>query len=284
MHKYTIMKNKIFLFTAFTILLFTFASCKSGSDTIQVLSYNIRLSIVDDGDNHWNLRKKASIDMINHLQPDIIGLQEPVNEQIAYLLEHLPQYNRVGVARDDGDTLGEFSAVFYLKDRYDLVDEGTFWLSTTPDVPSFGWDAACKRVVTWGRLQDKKTGTESYVFNTHFDHVGKVARLESGRLLAEKIQEISKESARVFLTGDFNAPIDNPLYEPLKALLLDAREEAPVSDSLTTYHAWGTYDGPPIDHIFYRGAKIVSFRTITESYGVPYVSDHYPILAVFENK
>ncbi|MFY9116140.1 MAG: endonuclease/exonuclease/phosphatase family protein [Bacteroidales bacterium] len=276
------MKYTALFYTALTVFLMAFSSCKSQPDTIKVMSYNIRLSLVDDGDNHWNLRKEASVRMIKDLQPQVIGLQEPVNEQIVFLLDSLTQYGRVGVARDDGDTLGEFSAIFYLKDVYDILEGGTFWLSETPDIPSFGWDAACKRVVTWGLLQNKKSGKAFYVFNTHFDHIGKTARLESARLLADRIQEICNDTWPVFLTGDFNASIDDPLFEPIKGLLHDARKEVPLSDSLTTYHAWGTYDGLPIDHIFYRGTKAVSFRTVTESYGAPYVSDHYPILVVFE--
>ena len=278
--KHNTMKRYHFLCAVvLTAALLLFTSCVKEPEIIKVMSYNIRLSIVDDGENHWNIRKPGSVLMINTLQPHIIGLQEPVNEQITYLLDNLPQYARVGVARDDGDTLGEFSAVFYLKEMFDLLDDGTFWLSETPDVPSFGWDAACKRVVSWGRLKNKKTGTECYVFNTHFDHIGKTARLESARLLAEKMEEIAKDCPLVFLTGDFNAPIDNPLFEPLQASFLDARQEAPVSDTLTTYHAWGRHEGPAIDHIFYRGAKAVSFRTVTETFEVPYVSDHYPIKA-----
>ncbi|NLA16061.1 MAG: endonuclease/exonuclease/phosphatase family protein [Bacteroidales bacterium] len=264
--------------------LLSLTGCVKEPEIIKVMSYNIRLSIVDDGENHWNIRKPGSVLMINTLQPHIIGLQEPVNEQITYLLENLPNYAKIGVARDDGDTLGEFSAVFYLKDIFELLDDGTFWLSETPEIPSFGWDAACKRVVSWGHLKNKKTGTECYVFNTHFDHKGKIARLESARLLAEKMEEIAHDCSLVFLTGDFNAAIDDPLFDPLKAGFLDARQEAPMSDTITTYHAWGQYDGPAIDHIFYRGAKAISFRTVTEVYQVSYVSDHYPLIAVFEKE
>jgi len=264
-----------------TALLF-FTSCSVEPETVRIMSYNIRLSLVDDGEHNWDIRKPASVEMVKKLQPDVFGVQEPVWEQIHYLLDSLPAYAKLGVAREDGDSLGEFSAVFYLKDKFEVLREGNFWLSETPDVPSFGWDAACKRIVTWGAFKNKETGSTFYLFNTHFDHIGKIARRESARLLIDRIREITVDAPVIFITADFNATIDDPLFEPVKAHFLDARQVAPVTDTLTTYNGWGTYDGAPIDHIFYRGAKALSYRTVTDNFGVPYVSDHYPVLAVFE--
>ncbi len=268
------------LLTAGTFLFPT--ACSRGPETLKIMSYNIRLSLVDDGQHNWDIRKPASITMINTLQPDVFGVQEPVWEQIHYLLDSLPAYAKLGVAREDGDSLGEFSAVFYLKDKFEVLREGDFWLSETPDIPSLGWDAAHKRIVTWGAFKNKETGNSFYLFNTHFDHIGKVARKESARLLMDRIAEITVDAPIIFITGDFNATIDDPLFEPVKAHFLDARQEAPLTDTLSTYNGWGSYNGAPIDHIFYRGAEALSYRTVTDDFGVPYVSDHYPVLAVFE--
>ncbi len=258
------------------------ASCSRAPERLQVMSFNIRLSLVDDGENHWDIRKPATVRMIDSLRPDVLGVQESVKEQVDYLVQNLPDYARVGVARDDGDSIGEFSAIFYLKDKYEVLQHGTFWLSETPDIPSFGWDAAHMRIVTWGKFKNKKTGSTFFTFNTHFDHRGEVARRESALLLVQKINELAQGAPIVFITGDFNAQVTDPLFEPVKAHFLDARKEAPVTDTLSTYNGWGTYDRAPIDHIFYRGAQALSYRTVTDHFGVPYVSDHYPVLAVFE--
>ena len=273
---------KYLLYMLPAVVMLLQVSCSQGPDTVQVMSYNIRLSLVDDGENHWNIRKPASIIMIDSLKPDVLGVQESVKEQVDYLVEHLPAYARVGVAREDGDSIGEFSAIFYLKDKYEVMQNGTFWLSETPDVPSFGWDAAHMRIVTWGKFRNRKTGRTFFAFNTHFDHRGEVARRESAHLLVQKIGELTLGAPVVFVTGDFNAEVSDPLFEPVKAHFLDARQEAPITDTLSTYNGWGTYNGAPIDHIFYRGAKALSYRTVTDDFGVPYVSDHYPVLAVFE--
>jgi len=170
---------KYLLYMLPAVVMLLQVSCSQGPDTVQVMSYNIRLSLVDDGENHWNIRKPASIIMIDSLKPDVLGVQESVKEQVDYLVEHLPAYARVGVAREDGDSIGEFSAIFYLKDKYEVMQNGTFWLSETPDVPSFGWDAAHMRIVTWGKFRNRKTGRTFFAFNTHFDHR---ERLPAGNL------------------------------------------------------------------------------------------------------
>ncbi|HNY23548.1 MAG: endonuclease/exonuclease/phosphatase family protein [Bacteroidales bacterium] len=277
------MKNTLLL-PGIVLLVLAAVLCNSCSAQreIRVMSYNIRLSLVDDGENNWNIRRHASPEMIRTLAPDIIGLQESVNEQVVYLLEQLPEYAKVGVAREDGAARGEYSAVLFLKDKYEALADGTFWLSETPQEPSFGWDAACMRIVTWVHLRDRESDKELYVFNTHFDHIGKIARKESARLLVSKTGEIAGDVPCVFITGDFNAPIDDELFEPLKEHFLQARAEAPLTDSLTTYNGWGTFQGKPIDHIFYKGAKALVYHTVTENFGVPYVSDHYPAIATFK--
>lgn len=277
------MKKFNILLTVLVTLVVVFpSSCSKEGEMLKVMSYNIRLSLVDDGEHHWNIRKPASIAMIDSLRPDVFGVQESVKEQVDFLLENLPFYAKVGVAREDGDSVGEFSAIFYIKDKYDVLQNGTFWLSETPDVPSFGWDAAHMRIVTWGEFRNKKTGKTFFVFNTHFDHIGKTARLESARLLIQKIGELTSGAPVVFVTGDFNATIDDPLFDPVMNHFLDVRQEAPFTDTLSTYNGWGTYRGSPIDHIFYRGVKALSYRTVTDDFGVPFISDHYPILALFE--
>ena len=250
---------------------------------IKVISYNIRLSTKSDGDNWWENRKQASINMINEEKPTIFGLQEALPVQVEYLAENLPEYAYIGVGRDDGKQKGEFMAIFYRKDEVELLDGGTFWLSETPDTPSRGWDAACFRSCTWTKLKMKSNGKIFAYLNTHLDHVGKEARKEGLALIAKRAQEIVSDDMPVFLTADFNAVTSNPIFEPVKAIMKDAREEAPETDRRATINFYqpGNEDKADwiIDHIFFRGATSKTFKVLRDkNYGAPYISDHYPVV------
>lgn len=262
--------------------------CTAEKSEIKVMSFNIRLSPNDDfdGENSWVFRKSGAIAMIEDVKPDIFGIQEGLFHQVNYMEDNLPEYGRYGVGRDDGQQRGEANAIFWNKERFDLLEKGTYWLSETPDTVSRGWDGACNRVVTWVKLSDKSRGGECvWFFNTHFDHIGKIAREESGKLLIERMKEMVPEDEPVFLTGDFNANHDSEILQPIKSFMGMARDEAPVSDSLNTFHNWNKIDtdkgGHIIDHIFFRGADPVRYVTWTENYGLPCISDHYPVYAVF---
>ena len=256
-------------------------SCSAPKNEIKVISYNVRLS-GGDGENHWDKRKHASINMINDEKPTVFGLQEAKPDQMQYLVENLPQYGWVGVGRDDGVSSGEHMAIFYLKDEVELLDSGTFWLSETPDTPSMGWDAACKRTCTWTKLKMKKTGKEFAYLNTHLDHVGKEAQRNGLALIVKRAHEIVPDGT-VFLTADFNALTTDAIFEPLKADMLDARETAPETDRRATLNLWkeGNEDNPNyvIDHIFYRDAEAHTFKVLRDkNYGAPFISDHYPVV------
>ncbi|MBO5805219.1 MAG: endonuclease/exonuclease/phosphatase family protein [Bacteroidales bacterium] len=262
-------------------------SC-STSEGVKAVSFNIRLSPNDsfDGGNNWNYRQDAVIKFIETEQPDVFGVQEAIYHQAKYMEENLPGYTKYGVDRDGGLEKGEAesNAVFFRNDKYKLLDKGTFWLSATPDVPSRGWDAACHRVVTWVKLKEKGLfGREFYFFNTHFDHVGQVARRESARLVASKIEEIVGEETPVILTGDFNTNVEDLAMAPIVLSMKDARKVSPVTDNEGTFNNWGKNEKVTIiDHIFYKNLTPVSFRTAKENYGAPYISDHYPVVFVGE--
>ena len=258
-------------------------SCMEKPVDIKVISYNIRLSTKSDGDNWWENRKQASINMINEEKPTIFGLQEALPVQVEYLAENLPEYAYIGGGRDDGKQKGEFMAIFYRKDDVELLDGGTFWLSETPDTPSRGWDAACFRSCTWTKLKMKSNGKIFAYLNTHLDHVGKEARKEGLALIAKRAQEIVSDDMPVFLTADFNAVTSNPIFEPVKAIMKDAREEAPETDRRATINFYqpGNEDKADwiIDHIFFRGATPKTFKVLRDkNYGAPYISDHYPVV------
>lgn len=275
--------KKGFLAVAIGCLMILLSGC-TACHGIKVMSFNIRLSPNDsfDGENSWANRKEAVIKMIKAEKPDIFGVQEAIYHQAKYMEDNLPEYTKYGVDREGGLEKGEAEAcaVFFNKSKYKLLDKGTFWLSETPGTPSKGWDAACFRVVTWVRLQQKGTdGKEIYFLNTHFDHIGKTARLESGKMIVDRIQNIVPDGVPVIVTGDFNSTIDDPALQPLIDNLKYARTTSPITDSIPTYNAWGKGSSEGvIDHIFYNNLQPKSYRTVTDDYGIPFLSDHYAII------
>ena len=277
--------KKLILFLACAAVAFGATSCAEKTSEIKVMSYNVRMnsSPASDGDNFWDFRKHASITMINEEQPTVFGVQEATASQMEYLVENLPDYGHIGVGREDGKSSGEHMSIFYRKDQVELLDGGTFWLSETPEEPSKGWDAACKRSCTWTKMKMKDTGKEFAYINTHLDHVGKVAQREGLALICRRFAEIVPVGMPAFLTADFNALTSDPIFEPLNAEMMDARVEAPDTDTRATFNGWkeGEEDNinKVIDHIFFRGAEAKSFKVLRDkNYGAPFISDHYPVV------
>lgn len=247
---------------------------------VRVISYNIRYMNDKDGDNSWKFRKQASINMVNEEQPTVFGLQEAVKAQVDFLQENLPDYAYYGVGRNDGKESGEFMAIFYKKEAVELLDHGTFWLAATPDTPTKGWDGQCFRTCTWTIFKCKDTGKKFAFLNTHLDHKGKVAQQEGMKTIVNKIGELIPKDMPVFLSGDFNTRTDNPIYEPLKAIMADSRELATETDHRGTYTGWKVRETPVVvDHIFVRGVEVDKFQVLCDkNYGAPYISDHYPVM------
>ena len=273
-------KSLFFLFVLFAVC--GVAAAKSPLE-LKIISYNIR-TLARDGENSWQFRKHATKNMIELHKPDAFGLQEAMLPHMQYIDSVCPQYARVGVGRSDGKEGGEFVAIYYNKERFDLLDSGTFWLSETPDQVSRGWDAALPRITTWVKLRDKATKRKFFYFNTHFDHKGTTARVESSKLIVEKIREIAGKKAAVVLTGDFNIESENEALQPLYDNMSAARRCAPITDNKGTYNGWGLVKRyPVIDHIFYGGRKVKcnAFRTLDGDYGAKFISDHFPLEAIF---
>lgn len=207
-----------------TILVILMILVQSGraaepSDPVRVMSYNIRYGTAKDGENRWDLRKEFLVETIAAYAPDLLGTQETLGFQRDYLDEHLNGYAAFGVGRDDGAEQGEMAAVFYRTDRFEKLDGGHFWLSETPDVPgSKSWDSSLTRIVTWVKLRDRKADSQPVVwfFNTHFDHRGEQARVESARLIRRQIaQLVGNDNDYVVVTGDFNAGEGSDPYDAL---------------------------------------------------------------------
>ncbi len=196
---------------------------------MRVMTFNIRYGTAKDGENHWDKRKDFLVETIRAFDPDLLGTQETLDFQRDYLARGLPTYEAFGVGREDGAAGGEMMAVFYRRARFEKTDGGHFWLSETPErVGSKSWDSSLPRMVTWVKLRDRRAPEAPPVLfaNTHFDHIGARARLESARLLRARLATLG-QGCRVVVTGDFNAGEES---EPYKALFgaVEGRESAVV--------------------------------------------------------
>jgi endonuclease/exonuclease/phosphatase family metal-dependent hydrolase len=267
-------------------ILFVLLSLSTWAQTnVKVMSYNIRLDVASDGDNRWDLRKDKVAGLMNYYEPDFIGGQEVTHPQLEYLVNNLNGYSYIGVGRDDGKTKGEYSNIFYKKDKYEVLQQSTFWLSPTPDSISKGWDAAIVRVCTYGLFKDKKTKQLFWVFNTHFDHVGKTARLESAKLIVQKIEALNSKNYPVILTGDFNSHPEAAPMQHIAGKMQNARAISKLvygpADTWNAFRFNEKLNGT-IDYIFVSNNKKISvakFASITDSYDLKYPSDHLPVMA-----
>ena len=248
---------------------------------LKVMTYNIRYNNPKDGENAWPNRKEKVTELVLKQKADIIGMQEALVDQVEFLDENLSGYARVGVGRDDGQTKGEFSPIYYDKDRFSLRDNGTFWLSKTPEIPgSKSWDAAITRICTYVYLIENETNQHFWVFNTHFDHKGNRARTESSKLILNKAKEMVGNEPFVLL-GDLNFTPESEGYALLENELTDVficYREGPT----TTGKGFevGKKEGGRIDHIlFSKKLRCESYSIIDKNDGTWYPSDHLPVVS-----
>ncbi len=256
--------------------------------SLRCLTYNIRYDNPGDGDDAWPKRREFLAAQIQFHAPDVFGIQEGLLRQVDYLKETLPEFAMVGVGRDDGKEAGEFSALFYRLDRFKLLDSGTFWLSDTPDKPSKGWDAALERICTWALLLDKRSRKKVWVFNTHYDHIGQLARKASSELILKQIAAKNTKNDAVVVMGDLNSePADAPIAT-FKTQLLETKEASlmPAFGPSGTFNAFEFHKPVTtrIDYIFVGKGKfkVKQFAVLSDSKDCHYPSDHLPVLAVLE--
>lgn len=255
----------------------------------RVMTYNIRLATKSDSVNYWPNRKALVAGLINYHRPDLLGVQEALPEQMDELEQLLPQFSYYGVGRDDGKRKGEFSAIFYRKDRFKLLDAGTFWLSETPEVPgSKSWDAAITRICSWVKFRDRQTKKTFYHFNTHYDHIGEQARENSSHLVVQRLKGMAG-NLPVVITGDFNVPATASAYTTLVngTGIRDAQElsEIPPYGPNQSFNGFKFCRMPSakIDFIFVRtGIRVKQHAVLTDSFENRYPSDHFPVLAEIE--
>ncbi len=247
---------------------------------VTVMTFNVK--ITGDGLQSNEKRLPKIVKVIRDYMPDSFGLQEANKEWVENIAAEMPEYAHIEKYRDDGIELGESTAIFYLKDKYELVDSGFFWLSETPDEPSLGWDAACPRITSWAILKNKTTGFTYAHFNTHLDHVGDKAQAESVAFISAKIAEIAPDIP-VVLTGDFNLREGTGNYVNLLACgLNDTKYLADKYDDCATYHDFNpfVFNTKPIDYIFVNDyvSSVKSSKVDSRTVGLIYPSDHFPII------
>jgi endonuclease/exonuclease/phosphatase family metal-dependent hydrolase len=265
-------------------------------DTLRVMSLNVRLGVADDGENSWGERKALLARVVQGFDPDLLGTQETWPFQAEYLLGQLPGRAYVGWPRQPGnDEDGEQCGILLRSARFEKLEAGQLWLSETPEVPaSRSWDSSLPRVVTWVKLRDRSRPDGVLVyFNTHFDHLGHTARLESARLLRRKLLELATPVAWI-VTGDFNCGEGSPPYEALveigpdRLVVIDAYRSAHGrrGDAEGTYHAFGgDPSGDRIDWILHSTHfETVSAAIDRTAESGRYPSDHFPVSAVLRWK
>lgn len=264
------------------------------SSDVRVMSFNIRYGTANDGENHWERRKEFLIETIRAFDPDLLGTQETEGFQRDYLAQQLPQYDVLGVGRNDGRESGEMMALYYKRARFEKLAGGHFWLSETPDqVGSKSWDSSLPRMVTWVRLRDRLRAEAPPILflNTHFDHRGPQARLESARLLRRQAAALGAGGSLI-VTGDFNAGEDS---EPYRALFASSENEpSPLVDAFRAAHPQrgpneGTFSGFRADAVggaridwigISRDWQIVQAEIDRTARGGRTPSDHFPVIAV----
>ncbi|WP_082332042.1 endonuclease/exonuclease/phosphatase family protein [Mangrovimonas xylaniphaga] len=264
--------------TALGLLILTFAQAQD----LKVMSYNIKLDYPKEGKDSWANRKPFFINQLKFYEPDVLGVQEAMPNQMKDMENLLPDYDFLGVGRDDGNDAGEYSAIFYKKDELKVLESSTFWLSQTPDKVSMGWDAVCNRVCTYALFENKTTKQKFWMFNTHFDHVGEMARKNSAILILEKINELNQKNYPVILTGDFNMEAEHESIQYITKSLNDSKSVASV-----TFGPEGTFNGfhfeepvtKRIDFVFTsKNITVEKYAVLSDNWNLQYPSDHFPVL------
>lgn len=263
---------------------------------LRVMTFNVRYGTAKDGENLWDKRKDFLVETIQEFNPDLLGTQETLGFQRDYLAERLSGYGVLGVGRDDGKEQGEMMALYFKKARFEKLGEGHFWFSESPAVPgSKSWDSSLPRMVTWVKLKDLQQAAAQPILylNTHFDHRGPRARLESARLIRRRMEDLGR-GCSVILTGDFNSGEGSPPYLALFGDLDDQRSL--VVDAYRSVHPARAKDegtatgfdakrisGARIDWIgCSRDFKVLEARiNRAERDGRP-PSDHFPVEAVLQ--
>jgi len=257
-------------------------------ETIKVATFNLRCPL-DGGDLSWDKRAPRQAQIIRENHFDLFGTQEPYVYQLNGLLKLLPGFRYIGQGRDDGKEAGEFSAILYNTERFELLQQETFVLSLTPQVfGSRSWDAACTRICTWGKFRDRRTQKEFFFVNTHLDHVSELARMESAKMIISRLSRLNAKIPLI-LVGDFNQSPDSQGYRTITGFLQDSRSISATPHQGPNYSFMAFGAAPvtaqqnrewQIDFIFVSsGVRVLTHRTLDNRVDGHYASDHYPVTA-----
>ena len=265
------------------IILVALFQVNSFSQDLKLMTYNIRLDVASDGENAWTNRKEVLVFQLKFYAPDIFGVQEALPNQVNFINEKLANYSFVGEGRDGGN-IGEYSALYFNKNKITLVKSGTFWLSETPNIVSKGWDAAFPRLCTYGLFKNNESGNQFWVFNTHLDHIGELARQKSLELILNKMETLNTKNLPVVLMGDFNLEPNSDAISFLKTKMKDSYEtsiEMPFGPE-GTFNAFNYESNSTkrIDYIFVSNSeeiKVQKYAVLNNSYQLKFPSDHFPV-------
>ena len=269
------------------------SAAQTSTNELRVMSFNIRFGTANDGDNHWNNRKQTVAQVIMDINPDVVGMQETMKFQAEYLQQQLSDYSYFGRSRELNAHQGEQCGILFRKQRFTRLAGGHFWLSKTPDKPgSKSWDSSLPRMATWLQLWDKSAKKSVYLINTHFDHRGQTARLESAKLIRKFANNLPFDPKFVIVTGDFNAGESS---QPYMALFSDQPEQGDLLTLFDTFRVHrpgrttteatfggfkGIVNGARIDWIACSSTfKVSDASIVTKAYDDRYPSDHYPVMA-----
>ena len=264
-----------------SILIMYIFSCTSKTTT--VMSYNIRYDNKWDKENSWDTRKESIVRIFEKYSPSFIGTQEGLAHQIDYMDSALTGYDYIGVGREDGEKKGEFCAIYYISDTYNVIESSTFWLSDNPENVSIGWDAALERICTYGLFEHKQSKNRIWVFNTHFDHMGEIARKKSSELILARINDLNNFSGPIILMGDFNSL---PNSGPVHTILKEFKDAFNISINKPKGPK-GTYNGfnedqpieKRIDYIYVKNIDVRNHEHIDDRLdNSNHISDHLPVM------
>jgi endonuclease/exonuclease/phosphatase family metal-dependent hydrolase len=254
------------------------------------MSFNIRYGTAQDGENSWEHRRAAVVEVVESYRPDVLGFQEALRFQLDELGAAMPRYQEIGVGRSDGVEAGEYAAIFVDRSRLEVLNSGTFWFSDTPEAPgSTSWGNDIPRICTWARLRDRAGGRSFYVYNSHWDHRSQPSRERSADLLMDRIAQREARDDPVLVTGDFNAGESNPAflhllsdYAPGGFRLFDTfRALHPDATGVGTFNGFeGLTDGEKIDAVLASGEwEVLEAEIIRAAPDSRYPSDHFPVVA-----
>ena len=277
------LKTSIIKIKTLSVLVLFICLGISNSAQLKVMTFKIRYDNPNDGDDTWNLRKTEVVNLLSYYSPEIVGIQEGLNHQVEYINQKLVNYKYVGVGRDDGKENGEYAAIFYDTNKFELLKTFTFWLSETPYKISVSWDASMERICTYGVLKCNDTKDTIHVFNCHYDHKGKLARVKSSELILSKISELGLSDKKVIVMGDLNVL---PQSKPIQALT-NVLEDGANTSTKAFYGPKGTFNSfdsckssnSRIDYIFTENLNVFSYRHIDDKrINGRCISDHLPVL------